>query len=536
MTPRKWRPTLSMIVLAMVAAALLLPLTGVLFFRIYENQLIRNTETELIAQSAALAGVMTTWLDDAGGTDLPLGPFVKPEMAGDDAPASAPKATSRWNPTLPQLNLHEATILPERPDALPAETQAAPAYRQLGEAIFPILQRTQQATLAGFRVLDFNGTVISGRDEVGQSLAHIPEVQHALEGRYTSAIRRRVVENPQPIYSISRGTTVRLFTAFPVLVGDRLAGVIYASRTPSNVVKEFYALRNRLALAGLAICALALLMVLIFSRTIANPIHQLRERTHRIGQGDRSAIGPLHRHGSREVFDLSNALMAMSQTLFERTDYINMFAAHVSHELKSPFTSIRGAVELLKEGDMTAADQARFLDNIAQDAERGTVLLEQLRALARADNVDIRGTCRLVDIVDACRARFAPLTIAGDHDATLPMSAEHAAIMFDNLLENARQHGATTVTIDKARTDVALTILIRDDGDGISDGNAPRIFDLFFTTRRQTGGTGLGLSIVQSLLNAHDGTIAVYPPRSGAQPGAHFQIVFQDPSRSLAIR
>ena len=63
---RKWRPTLAMIVIAMIGSALLLPLFGIVFFRLYEERLIQSTEAELIAQSAALAATMSQLLQDEG--------------------------------------------------------------------------------------------------------------------------------------------------------------------------------------------------------------------------------------------------------------------------------------------------------------------------------------------------------------------------------------------------------------------------------------------------------------------------------------
>lgn len=508
---KKWRPTLWMIVTAMIVAALMLPLTAVLFFRIYENQLVRNTEAELIAQSAAVAAMMSTWLEANGDADLPLGREVPPRPSLDE---------DRWSPTLPQLNLHKTQILPERPDAQNTEADAPPLYLRAAAALDPILERTQRATLAGFRVLDFRGTVIAGGDDVGLSYAHLPEVQAALDGQYRSVLRERQVRRPQPIYSISRGTKVRLFTALPVVVKDRLAGVVYASRTPSNVIKEFYFLRERLALAALAICAFALLMVFIFSRTVASPIRRLRDRAQRIGRDEREAIGPLRHHGSREVYELSNTLMDMSRKLFDKTDYINSFATHVSHELKSPLSSISGAVELLKDGGMTEEQQTKFLENIGRDANRGIALLERLRALAKADNTDIGGSCIVSDVLSACRKHFPTLEVTLSGDAVLPMSAENAAIVFHNLIDNALNHGARAILVVPSCHHGILTVDVTDDGAGISEGNAPRIFDLFFTTRRQHGGTGLGLGIVRSLLRAHGGSIIALP----SDKGAHFQI------------
>lgn len=507
---RKWRPTLSMIVSAMVAVALVLPLSGIMFFRLFENHLIRNTETELIAQSSAIAAAMGIWLQTEVDEGLPLG-----------AEAAVPDSTSRsgslWSPTMARLSLDDAAILPPRPDALSATGDPDPAYRAAGDFLTPIILQTQQATLAGFRVLDFNGTVIAGRGETGQSLAHVPEVATALRGVYDSALRRREVDSPKPLYSISRGTRVRIFAAMPVIVGDRVAGVVYASRTPSNIVKEMYYLRGKLLMLTILVAAATTLMVLIFARAISGPVQRLADRAARIGKGDRSAIGPLPHYGSREVHRLADELMSMSERLFERSDYISTFATHVSHELKSPLTSIRGAVELLGDDSMSDDQRRRFLENIAEDTERGVLLLDRLRSLARAENAEIAGgRSRLSALMQDARARFPALQIDLVGDAELPVSSDNMKIVLDNLLDNAGRHGATRVTLTPQRQEGGTVITVQDDGEGILADNAAQVFTLFFTTRRQSGGTGLGLAIVSSILRAHKGGISLVPSPQGA--------------------
>ena len=91
------------------------------------------------------------------------------------------------------------------------------------------------------------------------------------------------------------------------------------------------------------------------------------------------------------------------------------------------------------------------------------------------------------------------------------MSAENARIVFDNLIDNSRRHGADRVTILATEERQCLKVRVADNGAGISAGNAEQIFDLFFTTRRDSGGTGMGLGIIQALLKAHGATISLVP-------------------------
>ena len=505
----KWRPTLSMIVAGLLVFILLLPLGGVIFFRLYENHLIRSTEAELIAQSAAIAATVAARLREDGVEALPLGAAV----------TSHPALDGEWQPVEPQLDLATAPTLTERPDARKTASLILPAYQRVGAFIEPVLVETQRTTLAGFRLLDFNGTVIAGRDEVGLSLAHIPEIEAALAGTYASALRTRIVNNPQPIYSISRGTAVRIFTAMPIVVENRVAGVVYASRTPSNILKELYNQRRKVLVMLGFVLAVTFVIGLVFSRAISGPIRELTERTKKIGSGERQSVKPLAIHGSRELYELSEGMLDMSEKLFERNDYINTFARHVSHELKTPLTSIRGAVELLADNDdtMTPAERHKFFVNILADTERATRLLEKLRALARAENIETAGACDLAAVLAEIGEKAGTLEIRLDKTVTLPLSPESAAIVLENLLDNAARHGARVVTVTTDETANGMAITVADDGSGVSPGNAEKIFDLFFTTRRDSGGTGMGLGIVRAVLAASGGDIALVPGDGGAR-------------------
>ena len=83
---------------------------------------------------------------------------------------------------------------------------------------------------------------------------------------------------------------MRVFTAMPVIVRDQVAGVVYASRTPSNVFKYLYEQRGKVALAVLFMIVPTLLIGFLFHRTITEPMRELIERTDLIGKGDRDAL------------------------------------------------------------------------------------------------------------------------------------------------------------------------------------------------------------------------------------------------------
>ncbi|MET1413824.1 ATP-binding protein [Roseibium sp. HPY-6] len=520
----RWRPPLSLVIALVLCIMLLVPLAGIVFFRVYENQLIQTTEGELIAQSAAIAAITAQNLRTFGGQDLQLGPVATPQAPYSLEPlvSSTRRSTKEpggaWTPQLPSLDLNKTPVMPARPDPIATDQEIHPAYEATGKAIEQVLRDTQKLTLAGFRVLDLNGVIIAGRDDTGLSLAHVAEVKRALAGSYSSALRERTVQNPQPIYSISRGTSVRVFVAQPILIDNKVAGVVYASRTPSNILREMF-LKWDYVFWVLAFVLVATFVVgFIFARGIAGPIKALTQRSLKIGRGDRDALKPLAIHGNREIHALSTSMLDTSRKLFDRNDYINTFANHITHELKTPLTAIQGAAELLRDAgaDLSDADRERFLSNILSDTQRASRLLNRLRDLARADSVEIGGACRLSDVLAETRSRFQSIAIEESADCELPLSAENARIVFENMIDNSIRHGADRISFTPEADDGGISVLVSDNGEGISAGNQDQIFDLFFTTRRASGGTGMGLGIIRALLKAHHATIEMVPQDRGA--------------------
>jgi signal transduction histidine kinase len=498
----------------MLASVLSLPLFSLYFLKIYQNQLIQQTESELIAQSAALSAAFKREVETGIPQVVALGARVPPTPS---KPSDDP-----YQPIWPKLELANESVLPPRPEARNPSAPADPAFTALGARMMPYLVATQNVTLAGFRLLDPNGIVIAGREEVGLSLAHLEEVAEALQGRFRGVLRVRISKHDQPsLYSMSRGTGMRVFTAMPVIARDQVAGVIYASRTPSNVFKYLYEQRAKVALAILFMIVPTLLIGLLFYRTITEPMRELIERTNLIGKGDRNALRPLRRHGTSEFARLSQGFLEMATRLNARSSFISTFATHVSHELKSPLTSIQGAAELLREDVdapvMDDEDRRKFLDNIIADADRLAKISSRLRDFARAENPVAVGAAKLTDTLAGLRPAFAPLDISAGGELETPMriSEENASIIFSNLADNAMRHGSSTLDVSAARQGHLLLVTVADNGEGVSPSNRAQIFDSFFTTRRDSGGTGMGLAIVRAMLDAHGGAIRLIDSEQG---------------------
>jgi signal transduction histidine kinase len=219
-----------------------------------------------------------------------------------------------------------------------------------------------------------------------------------------------------------------------------------------------------------------------------------------------------------------------ARTLEQRADYIRDFASHVSHEFKTPLTSIQGALELLHEhaDSMSDTERNRFLQNLTDDAEHLERLVKRLLDLARADVMQVKAeTANVTNVLERTVERYRRLGLAAtiepaSDDVSVTMSPEILESIVSNLLDNAREHGGDDVSVnihldqiqvnDKAHAE----IVIADNGPGISEANAVRVFKPFFTTARARNGTGLGLAVVRSLITAHGGSIRLRPSNVGA--------------------
>jgi signal transduction histidine kinase len=171
---------------------------------------------------------------------------------------------------------------------------------------------------------------------------------------------------------------------------------------------------------------------------------------------------------------------------------------------------------------MTTEERERFLHNLADDAQRLDRLVRRLLELARADT--LKPGDETVDVGEAlaklaARSHADGLRVAvraPEGPLTVRMAADIFQTVFVNLLDNARQHGASAADVSVEVEAPGLTIRVHDNGPGVSPANAPRVFTPFFTTARDRGGSGIGLSIVKSLVAAHGGEIALAPSERGA--------------------
>ncbi len=498
---RKWR--IRWLLLGVSAAVFVLPALSLLALRTYTGYLVRLTEEQLLGQGVLIAEAFR----DAWRRERGIGAPVR----------SAPAKTPRYAP-VELLAEHLREQSPPEPDSLPLLPDAireTDAYRA-GHALEPLLRRAQVYNLSAVRVLEPSGCVVATtRGDEGHCLGALPEVMGARRGRYTAVLRARVSdEPPPPLESLSRRGDQRLFIALPVVEEGAVIGVVRLSRTAESGLEWIW--KNRLPLLGgvALVVSAALVMSLVCAALIARPLERMAAAAGRVSAAGATWPVGVAAGAPRELAVLGDALGVMTARLAARAQYVGEFAANVSHELKAPLTSIRGAAELLREQwkEMEEPQRERFLANIQADAERTEALARGLLHLARIENQTDAPTPSPIKLADVKRAllerypEHLEVTL-DDASAVISIASEHLDSALGNLIDNALRYRRTEpVRVSLAVRDGRLDVEVSDDGPGISAANLPRVFERFFTTERDQGGTGLGLAIVRAIAEARGGS------------------------------
>ena len=213
----------------------------------------------------------------------------------------------------------------------------------------------------------------------------------------------------------------------------------------------------------------------------------------------------------------------------------DVFIGMLSHELRTPVTAIYGGSLLLRRPNLAETDRHEIVDDIVSESERLERLVENLLVLARAERHSVEGGKDPVlirplmeRIVNDKRRRFSEATIVLETAADLaPARWDESSfeLVLRNLISNALKYGAAggRILVRAAMDHDEIAISVADDGPGLPEGEADRLFELFYRTadaRRQAQGAGIGLFVVRALVESAGGrTWARNRPTGGAEFG-----------------
>jgi signal transduction histidine kinase len=327
-------------------------------------------------------------------------------------------------------------------------------------------------------------------------------------------------------------------------------GRILLLLTPRPRLPLLAILRNDLFVpfiyAGLLALVLSLFVALGLARWIGNPLQKLVLATRKMPDAS-----PVALHGPREIQELSGAFNEMSERVSSTRKAQREFVANVSHELKTPITSIEGFAQALGDGTAdTPEKQKQAVAVIKQESERMHRMVLDLLDLARFDSGNfeiVRSPVDIQALLTRLVEKFTPQAVAagvslGLEAGLLPSimgDGDRLVQVFSNLVDNSLKFtpAGGRITLRAVPNPSGVLVEICDNGMGIPDEVRAHIFERFYQAdpSRPGGrqhGAGLGLAIVQEIIQAHGGTISV---RSKPGEGSTFSVLlpFTPPGESV---
>jgi signal transduction histidine kinase len=288
--------------------------------------------------------------------------------------------------------------------------------------------------------------------------------------------------------------------------------------------------------AGLAALILSTLLALLLGRSVARPLRRVTAAAEAISQGKTGTRASVS--GPSEVRALARSFNSMAEQVESAQQSQRDFVANVSHELKTPLTSIQGFSQAILDGTASQPEAvARAADIIHEETRRMRRMVDDLLILARFDAGQVKMVPERLDmgrLLRGCTEKLAPqadeadvvVEVDASEELLVSGDADHLGQVFTNLLDNALAHtppgGRVTVAAGRVtrehpsdaarrRSPSQVEVTVTDTGKGIPSDALPRIFERFYRAdkaRQRRGGAGLGLAIAKEIVAAHGGTIS----------------------------
>jgi signal transduction histidine kinase len=361
------------------------------------------------------------------------------------------------------------------------------------------------------RVTDRSGTPVDGGPATPLSTQ---DVQQLLAGQAAWTFQPGRPGDP----TRWAGQVVSAPDGTPRLVVAAAAAIGHAALIGRTAVVLFVAAVLAAAAMGGAAWAAA--------RLALAPVARMRVAATALPAGERLPL-PVARDEVRALADALNDLLARRDAAAER---LRRFTGDAAHELRSPVAAIRAQAEVaVAHPDPDLAEAT--LQDVADEAQRLSALLDDLLALARADAGE-RLPAAEVDLADQVHAAaqragqsHIAIRVTAPAPAVVHAAPSDVARVLDNLLSNAVRHGLHTVRVAVLPGTEAVRVLVDDDGAGVPAEHRGRLFDRFHRVDhdrdRGTGGTGLGLALVAETVRRYGGSARVGEAPDG---GARFEL------------
>ena len=298
-------------------------------------------------------------------------------------------------------------------------------------------------------------------------------------------------------------------------------------------------------IASVVTIGLAVLVTVRVSRRLTDPIREASSTAAQIAAGDLSSrVADRHAEIGGEVGELVTSINAMATNLDRSRSLERQFLLSVSHDLRTPLTSIRGYAEALSDGAVSDPEHTGSI--IESEAKRLERLVGDLLLLARLESTGFEYHIAETDAVGLVRAtslslqreaeaRGVAMTVrVPDSISPIAVDPDRYAQVVSNLIGNSLRFADCTAVVTLWEAEGRIHLSVGDDGPGISDEDLPYVFERLYVAQNspkaEESGSGLGLAIVRELVEGMGGAVAA---RRSPIGGAEIVVSFR-PAASAA--
>ena len=327
------------------------------------------------------------------------------------------------------------------------------------------------------------------------------------------------------IYNKSKSYILQTIPIYESIDNQNIDGVLMFIASTENLVSVAESVGNTEKFLYITLTAIVIVLSIIITNRLLKPLINLRDDIASIGYGKLDQkIEHNEYQLTKSISDNINTTLAKLQAADKSRDE---FVANVSHELKTPITSIRVLADSLMSMENVPNEMyAEFMQDISDEIDREAKIIDDLLSLVKLDKSATKLVTEQVDInqlIKQILKRLRPIAQKRDIEMTFETIREVNAdvdetklsLAINNLIENAIKYnkdgGYVKVSIDADHK--FFYIKVKDSGDGIAPEYQDLIFERFYridkARSRQTGGTGLGLAITRNVVHLHDGIIKV---------------------------
>lgn len=313
--------------------------------------------------------------------------------------------------------------------------------------------------------------------------------------------------------------------AYPVESGRETIGVVYVVTSIDDIYDSIYYLDRGLVIISLVGIFIMAIVKFGFTGYVLRPLYDFSEAIMKISEGDLNH--KIEIETNDEFNDLANTFNSMTYKLKQADSHRKDFIAYVSHELKTPLSTIKLLSEtMLHDENMDVDISKEFMKDISSESDRLTSIVNDLLTLMELEISEMKidfERANLKTIAEKIHSNMSHLATEKDIDFRLTVN-EELEFKFDpdrikqtliNIVSNAIKYTEKGGTVElKLYSEYDSVVMeISDNGIGIPEESIPHIFDRFYRVdkarARATGGSGLGLSIASQIVTLHGGTIEV---------------------------